>query len=631
MKKIIILLILLFYGLSFAQTVDQKLLVIRNDGRLGGQLIVAYQVKGTSLTTANTLGSSTADILFNNTKLLFVKDTLWAFGLAQGYAAQATNNVTSVRIGITGSGVFPAGASGFDISAGYFTWVQLKFTILDTSAAPAFSIAPATNAIGLFQNHANNPQTNVINNQILSNPLISVRNTISGNTGVAGVSLNYNDGGLLNVVSGVTGAYSLDVPYGWTGTITPTLTGYTFAPVNVSFTNIIKDTTGLNFVPAALLTATVEQQLQVIRNDGVAGGEVSVLFQVKGTNLTAANTLGSATVDISFDTSKLSYSNSTNWGLGPAQGYNGQVTNNTTFLRIGVTSSGVFPNGGSAGVDLTSAYSTLVQLNFTIKNAASQPALSIISATNAIGLFQNHANNPQTNNIVNQALTTPVFVTAFVTVNTKIFLEGAYNSSTGLMNTLLSKIIPLTSDSAYSALSYGYTASTVSVLPANVVDWLLIELRNDSTTALSTVIKKQAAFILSNGSVVDTDGVSPVKFNSTFAGNYYLIIRHRNHLAVMSAAKIALTSTSPLYDFTTSPSQAYGTNALDTVSIGVYGSIAGDANGSGIVTLSDVLPIISKLNSNVYLPTDINMSGITTIADVAKIIEELNKSSKVPN
>jgi hypothetical protein len=709
MKKIILLLILLFYGLSYAQTVDQKLLVIRNDGTIGGQLIVALQVKGTSLTAANTLGSATIDVQFNNTKLTYVSAANWAFDATLGYSAQATNNSTFVRVGTTGSGVNGTTALGFDIASTYASWVQLTFTILDTSVAPAFTIAAGSNAIGLFQSHSDSSKTNIIINQTLSTPVISIRATISGNAGVAAAVINYIDVSPLSVVADGTGAYSFTVPYGWSGTVTPALSGYAFTPPTKTYTNVKADQTLQNYTAAIVLPNSVQQQMQIIRNDNVVGGQVSVLYQVKGTNLSAANTLGSATADIQFDTSKLSYLSSTNWGFGTLQGYAAQVNNNTTFLRIGVTSSGVFPGtGGAAGIDITSVYVNWVQINFTIKNVSLPVALTIASATNAIGLFQNHANNTQTNIIINQTLTTPVLVstplisgntgtggvllsytdvtpktftsdslgaysfnvsnnwsgtvtpsktgfafspasrlyvsvitdqinqnyvaTLFVTVNVKAILEGAYNKAGGMTTTLNTRNrIPLTSDSAYANVKYAYTISTVTRMPnANVVDWVLVELRDSTTTLKSTVIRKRAGFLLNNGAVVDTDGVSPLFINSTPAGNYYVIIRHRNHLAVMSAAPLPLNSASALYDFTTSASQGYGANALDSLSAGVYGLIAGDSNGSGIVTIADISPILLNLNSILYLPGDINMSGITTIADLSLILEELNKSSNVP-
>ena len=61
----------------------------------------------------------------------------------------------------------------------------------------------------------------------------------------------------------------------------------------------------------------------------------------------------------------------------------------------------------------------------------------------------------------------------------------------------------------------------------------------------------RAAFIKSDGTIVDIDGTSPVTFTGLPAGNYYMVVRHRNHLAIMTAAAIPLSSSSELYNFTT--------------------------------------------------------------------------------
>ena len=66
---------------------------------------------------------------------------------------------------------------------------------------------------------------------------------------------------------------------------------------------------------------------------------------------------------------------------------------------------------------------------------------------------------------------------AGVTVNAKVYLEGPYSGG-GAMTTSLNSILPLNSNTAYSTATYGYTASVVGSIPnANIVDWVLIELR----------------------------------------------------------------------------------------------------------------------------------------------------------
>ena len=102
----------------------------------------------------------------------------------------------------------------------------------------------------------------------------------------------------------------------------------------------------------------------------------------------------------------------------------------------------------------------------------------------------------------------------------------------------------------------------------------------------------------------------------------------------MSASAIPLNSSSTLYNFTTSQSQAYTPDTDDpmvALSGGGFGMIAADANSSGIITANDVTPIIVNLNNSVYDGADINMSALVSASDVTEIISNLNKVTKVPN
>ncbi|MEE9431196.1 MAG: hypothetical protein V3V16_09160, partial [Melioribacteraceae bacterium] len=70
-----------------------------------------------------------------------------------------------------------------------------------------------------------------------------------------------------------------------------------------------------------------------------------------------------------------------------------------------------------------------------------------------------------------------------------------------------------------------------------VVDWVLVELRDENNS--STILESQSVFVLQDGSVVDLDGISPVHFSHS-SGNYYISVKHRNHLAVMSSSSISI-------------------------------------------------------------------------------------------
>jgi hypothetical protein len=76
-----------------------------------------------------------------------------------------------------------------------------------------------------------------------------------------------------------------------------------------------------------------------------------------------------------------------------------------------------------------------------------------------------------------------------------------------------------------------------------IVDWVLLELRNAANP--SVVEARKAALIQRDGDVVEaSDGVSEVEFVGTPADDYYVVIRHRTHLGVMTSVPVALSGTS---------------------------------------------------------------------------------------
>jgi hypothetical protein len=82
--------------------------------------------------------------------------------------------------------------------------------------------------------------------------------TISGSTDVEGATLTYGTQDS-TATAGALGAYTLDVPYDWTGVLTPTLAGYTFVPDHLDFANVLTNTSGNNFTPS--LIVAVEQDV----------------------------------------------------------------------------------------------------------------------------------------------------------------------------------------------------------------------------------------------------------------------------------------------------------------------------------------------------------------------------------
>ncbi len=215
--------------------------------------------------------------------------------------------------------------------------------------------------------------------------------------------------------------------------------------------------------------------------------------------------------------------------------------------------------------------------------------------------------------------------------NVKVFLEGGYSDGTMTTSLNSSGMIPFHHPYNDTLGIWNYTGSErIYNLPTDIVDWVLVELRTG--TEANTTVGRRAALLKSDGSIVDLDGTSQVRFRGITPGNYYIVIRHRNHLPIMSANPISLSSTnSLLYDFTTGQSQAYGTEPMINLGGSVFGMYAGDANTSTIISAADVTPIIANLNLADYKNADVNMSGIVTAADVTKIISNLNKGTNVPD
>ncbi len=85
----------------------------------------------------------------------------------------------------------------------------------------------------------------------------------------------------------------------------------------------------------------------------------------------------------------------------------------------------------------------------------------------------------------------------------------------------------------------------------SAVDWIFIELRDKNNSA--TVLATRSAIVQQDGTVVDIDGNNCVFFPGLVSDNYYIAVRHRNHLGAMTATALtpALYGCSSGVDFTT--------------------------------------------------------------------------------
>ena len=212
--------------------------------------------------------------------------------------------------------------------------------------------------------------------------------------------------------------------------------------------------------------------------------------------------------------------------------------------------------------------------------------------------------------------------------NVKVMLQGPF--SAGAMTTALrtAGVVPKPQPYNVAPWSYAGTESVTSI-PAGVVDWVLVQLRSNTTTTVAT----RAAFIKSDGTVVDFDGTSQVSFNGVAAGSYYIVVKHRNHIGVMSASAVPLTGASTLFDFTswTGGQKAYGTvDAMKNLGSNVYGMWSGDADANSGVGASDLVKTRTAIGSVVYNVSDIDMNGGVGASDLVVIRANIGRITQIP-
>lgn len=153
--------------------------------------------------------------------------------------------------------------------------------------------------------------------------------------------------------------------------------------------------------------------------------------------------------------------------------------------------------------------------------------------------------------------------------------------------------------------------------PGAIVDWIRVELRDaiDPTA----VVAVRHGLLRADGWIVDTDGQSLLEFPGVFMGAYHILIRHRNHLGVMTAFPVFIGSQPIPINLTNATYELYGTDAAKQV-----GDLrmlwAGDVNGDGVIKYvgqgNDRDPILVAIGGNVPTNTvtgrieeDVNLDG----------------------
>ncbi|MBK9275631.1 MAG: hypothetical protein IPM49_13975 [Flavobacteriales bacterium] len=180
-----------------------------------------------------------------------------------------------------------------------------------------------------------------------------------------------------------------------------------------------------------------------------------------------------------------------------------------------------------------------------------------------------------------------------IRLSLKVWLEGPYNTGSGAMLDVLRGLAAFPQSEPYSSLGLPPTYAAGATLPPGVltitgvnaiVDWLLVELREDSDPAI--VVSRVPALLQRDGDVVALDGVSELAIPGS-PGQYHVAVCHRNHLPVMTLGPLALGPSSTSIDLTQATTPTYGSNARKPIGNTLV-LWAGDLNGDGQVKYTGI-------------------------------------------
>ncbi|MGH1386814.1 hypothetical protein [Kordia sp.] len=224
----------------------------------------------------------------------------------------------------------------------------------------------------------------------------------------------------------------------------------------------------------------------------------------------------------------------------------------------------------------------------------------------------------------------------YIELGAKVRLQGAsLNPNTG-EETLMRDDLRINGlISATSPYADGATISesirTTNNVGNSMVDWVWVELRHVNNP--TNVVAGKSGVLQRDGDIVATDDdlTTPLTFDALPAGKYYIVVKHRNHLGVMTATAETLKQTTTIVDFTDATNQiTHGSNAqtvfgMQANKIGMW---AGNVNGDTMVQYSGTNPDTPTILSTV-LNDPGNFLNFPTYAVSAYITDDLNMDGNI--
>ncbi len=278
-----------------------------------------------------------------------------------------------------------------------------------------------------------------------------------------------------------------------------------------------------------------------------------------------------------------------------------------------------------------SAYADIVTVNGTIQTSTqhqsfekeiSSIVLTALSHERFIIAYSDDANNNSGKLILGTVSYMPGYF-----FDISAFLEGPfYGTAMNSNSDILPELQPYCFESPnYCGKEY------LSVIPDNIVDWLLIDVRKSVGGKSSNSIFRQAVFISNGGKVLSSDAMRIPFFEFIQYENIFLVLHHRNHLSIMSSSALIENNGIFNYDFTDSWLKTFGgLNGCAKLNSESYGMSAGDANGDGEVNNLDKNDFwFSQLGGSGYLQSAFNFDEEVDTDDLLFWIMNSGKSSQV--
>lgn len=314
---------------------------------------------------------------------------------------------------------------------------------------------------------------------------------------------------------------------------------------------------------------------------------------------------------------------------------NVDVRVNTLSGNYSITNAVSSQNGGTVSLSVNapnvSSYQWTGPNGFS--SSLQNPSITGVSSNNQ-GLYQVVVqNNDGCKATVTATLAIITPNSVCIGLDLKLILEGPYSQNTGLMSTKLNNanILPgqITTNPLFTPTQAGQPfknapwnyqgTEAINSYSSTVTDWVLISFRTDNISNSST-IKRLAGLLLNNGKV---ELLPNTCLELDPLVSYYLVIEHRNHVAVMTQNPVSIDNNTITFDFTLQDSytnlNSFGQKRLAN---GKWVMMAGDGRKVNNAQNNDLNANDSqewRLNSGLfgkYASADFNLDGDINASDL---------------